>query len=314
MRLLATLLLSAALLLLAGVATAAAQAPGAPPEVLSAPAGTVDETTAVTFRIRAAAGDQQAGTWAVLLKSGNDGAVELKPTAGDPAVYERTFRLRLEKVFAAQRDSDFTFDFAAPETTAQLFPGTVTWRAVFFPAGEHSRSGDEATQTAEQTFEYKPTFESRHEDGEPALPHPRSRLIVPNSSIAGVRPGFSRSQVLKRWGAPSESDESLFERSDVWSAGRDDVGVEYDQDEVGLIYIHRPRSHGGGLSGWKTSRGIGLGSSRRALLRAYPRARLSDEEDETLEVYTVRRKGLSTVFDLDHRTHRIKQIALHNYF
>ena len=323
MRITTTLLLWAALGL-GGAASAGAQPPAAPPEVLVAPAGTVDETTALTFRVRASAADQQHGRWAAVLKAGNDGAAELRPTAADPSVYERTFRLRNEKAFAGQRDSDYTFDFSLPETTAELFPGTVTWTVAFFPDGDHSRTGDPATQTAEQSFEYKPTFESRHEVGKPSLPRARSRLIVPNRSIGGVRPGFSRKQVLKRWGAPFVTDESLYERDDYWSEGRvkngrpvargDDVGITYDQDEVSLIYLHRPRAHPGGLSGWKTSRGIGLGSSRRAFRRAYPGAKLSDEEDETLEVYTLRKNGVSTIFDFDHRTHRIKQIALHNYF
>jgi hypothetical protein len=299
-------------------AMAGAPAPTAPPEVLAAPSGTVTEETPVTVRIRAGAGDRNRGNWALLLESGNFVQVELKQGA-DSTVYERTFRLHNEHIYAAQPRNDEVPDFDMSAVTARIFGGTVKWRIAFFPDGRRSRDGDARTRTPEQTFEFAPTFQRRQHVDRPRLPSTRSRRIVPNKSIAGIALRARRSRVVGLWGTPFISDEMLFDRRDYYAKGSvegdaprtrgDEAGVEYDQDEAALIYLARPRQDPGGLGRLKTSRGIGLGSRGRALRRAYPRLIRNDREDEEPVSYTLQgRGGVETVFSM--RRGRVSQILL----
>jgi hypothetical protein len=306
----------------AGVNAVAAQAaaPSAPPTVEAAPSGTVTEKTRITFRIKASAEDEQFGHWAAVLDSGNLGVVELKPTAAHPSVYERTIRIHNDRVFAAQAEAGDPPDFAAPEATARLFPPRVKWRVAFYPASKPSERGDARTRTPTRTLKFEPTFENREHVNKAGLPSFKTKLIVPNKSFAGISLGNRRRSVLNLFGSPFTSDESLFDRTDEYSRGSvedqkrhytgDDLEIEYDQESVALIAINRPSKDPGGLGKLKTKKGIGLGSTRAALLRAYPNIQQNDDDEETgNESFSFVHGLRETYFALDGE-HRVAAVGM----
>jgi hypothetical protein len=254
----------------------------------------------------------------VLVEGGNSEVVELVPTDA-PDVYERTILLRSQKVFAGVRTNDDTIDFALPDVTSRIFPGTITWSVVFFPASQHSTTGDSRTKTPDQTFEYKPTFGQRQQVHSPRVLRPISRKVTPNKSIAGIALGDARKKVLKQWKLPFVSDESLFDRTDTWSEGSivkgdprfvgDQADVEYDQDQVDLIELYRPRKNPGGLKALRTSKGIRLGSTRKAVVRAYPRAEVFEQEEGPQLDLILQGRGVETVFGFD-RKRRLNHILM----
>lgn len=314
-----------ALALLAPAAPATAKPaapPKAPPKVLAGPSGTtVDEKTPITFRIKAHAADEKVGRWAVFISGGNDEAIELVPRRGKPSVYERTVVLHNDKVYAAEARADDPFDFRRPRESGRIFPGTVTWRVAFYLTRKPSFKGVAGTRTATKAFDYAPTFEQRKHVNEPSLPRAKSTAIVPPKSIGGVKLGMSRRAVLGLWGAPFLSDESLFDRTDDWGLrGPDQDGqpattgdvaeIDYDQDSVALVDLIRPDQGSRGLEGWKTSKGIGLGSTRAELLSAYPNIEQGDNDEETGdEIFMIEDGKKEIIFVLDSQ-HRVTQIEL----
>jgi hypothetical protein len=297
-----------ALLALLAVLALAAPASAAAPAILVGPAGTVDEKTPVTFRIQAAAGDQQRGHWAVSISSGNDAVLELKPTASDPSVYERTIRLHNDAVYAGTR-SDGTVDFSLPRVPDRIFPGTVEWSAVFFPDGERSATGDDQTRTATQSFEFDANTDRRTRVYKPHLPSAESHMIVPNRSIGGIRVNFTRKQVLKRWGRPFYSEDQFFDRTDDWGRGTvsnggarlhgDYAEVYFDQDIAKTIEIDRIGDRPRAFSSWRTSKGIRFGSSLRAVEKAYPRVESLEDEDGNFTGVMLGGKTTETIFAFD---------------
>jgi hypothetical protein len=294
--------------LLATAATATAAAPTAPPTILAGPAGTVTDKTPITFRIQAAAADAQAGHWAVLISGGNDAVLELEPTASDPSVYERTIKLHNDAVYAGQRKDD-TIDFSLPRVPNRIFPGTIEWSAVFFPDSKRSTTGDARTRTDTQSFEFQANTDRQTRVYKPRLPSAKSHLIVPGKSIGGIRIGFTRRQVLRRWGQPFLSEDQFYDRTDDWARGtvsggdarlRGDYGeIYFDQDIARTVEIGRPGSRPHTFSAWRTTKGIRLGAKVRAVEKAYPNAEPLEDEDGNFDGYSLAGKANETVFDFD---------------
>lgn len=109
-----------------------------------------------------------------------------------------------------------------------------------------------------------------------ALPKPRSTVIKPGSSIAGVKFGMDAQDALKLWGEGSNCVETAVGRCTWQGTGTQgkayfvvvdgkvaEVGIEAAQKESGE-YVYR-----GPLVKWKDKKKIGLGSSLRATSKAY---------------------------------------------
>jgi hypothetical protein len=301
----------AAAVVLATTAVALA-APTAPPTVLVAPAGKVSEKTLLTFRIQASAEDAQAGHWGLLIEAGNEEVVELKPSAGDPSVYERSFRLRNGRNYVPgiAPDTDSPKDFGAPDVPSRMFDGPVTWEVAFFPNDPPSRLGEDSTRTAERKFTFRRVFVDRTHVGKPRLPRIRSHLIVPGRSIAGVALGDSRARALKLWGSPFVSDEQFFDRYDTWARGtrkkghaprfKGDQGyIHFDQEIVSQVEIFKGR-RSGGLGKLRTAKGIRLGSTSKQVQKAYPDVEpVEDEDSGRLSYWALDTHGVTTAFVLN---------------
>ncbi len=110
------------------------------------------------------------------------------------------------------------------------------------------------------------------------LPHPRTTLIVPGSSIGGVKLAMNRSQVFHQWGSTT-----CIPGVCTWAAGSafgaERATVSFYQGEVIQVDINAGTSgtslrfKPGVLSRWRTARHISLGSTKAAVKRAYPSAR-----------------------------------------
>ena len=109
-----------------------------------------------------------------------------------------------------------------------------------------------------------------------ALPKPKSTLIKPGSSIAGVKFGMDAQDALKLWGEGSNCVDTAVGRC-TWQGTATqgkayfvvedgkvaEVGIEAAQKENGE-YVFK-----GALVKWKDKKKIGLGSSLRATAKAY---------------------------------------------
>jgi hypothetical protein len=111
------------------------------------------------------------------------------------------------------------------------------------------------------------------------LPHPRTALIVPGKSIAGVKIDMTQRQVFGQWGATSCSfgrclwrgpgNPSHAEQATVTFAAGVVVQIDINAGTSGTNERFKP----GTLSKWKTAKNIHLGSPKSAVKRAYPAAR-----------------------------------------
>ncbi len=112
------------------------------------------------------------------------------------------------------------------------------------------------------------------------LPHPRRTLIVPGTSIAGMKLGMTQSEAFHVWG----STGCVVGVCTWWGPGShvhaERATVSLYQDHVIQIDINAGTANGttekfkpGTLSRWKTAKNIHLGSTKQAVKRAYPAAR-----------------------------------------
>lgn len=94
---------------------------------------------------------------------------------------------------------------------------------------------------------------------------PAEAKVVVNRSIAGISPGMTAKQVRGHLGLPSRVDRH----------GRAIIGYAYDAPRLKLfvsfaLRTHRADSVGTSSGRQRTGKGIGVGSGRRAVPRAYP--------------------------------------------
>jgi hypothetical protein len=114
------------------------------------------------------------------------------------------------------------------------------------------------------------------------LPHPRSTLIVPGTSIAGVKIDMTKSQVFHQWGATSCSFGRCLWRGPGNPAHAEQATVTLADGVVVQIDITagtsgtNERFAAGTLSKWKTAKNIDLGSRKSAVKRAYPAAKANN--------------------------------------
>ena len=115
------------------------------------------------------------------------------------------------------------------------------------------------------------------------LPRPASTAILPGRSIGGVSIGMSARRALAAWGPGGHCTAPSGRRSCTWLGARlqgtasFDVGAGGTVRSIVIAAGHNERSqiYKGPLQGWKTSRGIHLGSSAAAVVKAYPKAHSS---------------------------------------
>ena len=110
------------------------------------------------------------------------------------------------------------------------------------------------------------------------LPTPRNALIVPGTSIAGVKLDMSQAQVFASWGSthcsggvctwegPGKAGQN--ERATVSLLHGKVIQIVINASLTGSNLKFTP----GILSRWKTSKGISLGSFKSAVGHAYPQA------------------------------------------
>jgi hypothetical protein len=116
------------------------------------------------------------------------------------------------------------------------------------------------------------------------LPHPKTTLIVPGKSIAGVRLDMTRTQVFHRWGSTSCPDNVCVWNGPGATGHNERATVSIYKGKVVQIDITAAatgtnlRFKSGVLSKWKTAKNISLGSKKSAVKHAYPAAEANNGE------------------------------------
>ena len=113
------------------------------------------------------------------------------------------------------------------------------------------------------------------------LPNPRTTVIKPGRSIAGVKLDMTRAQTFAVWGSTRCLAPTVCEWHGPGKAGQQEVAsISLVNGKVSQITIKAAvvgtatqSIRLGALARWKTSKGIGLGSKRSAVPKAYPTAR-----------------------------------------
>jgi hypothetical protein len=117
------------------------------------------------------------------------------------------------------------------------------------------------------------------------LPRPKTTLIVPGKSLAGVRLDMTRAQAFGQWGATScpspgycqwvgPGNPGKAERATVSFVKGKVTGISITAASTGTNLKFKP----GVLSKWRTAKGIRLGSKKSAVPRAYPSAKPNNGE------------------------------------
>src|SRR5215472_15567184 len=109
------------------------------------------------------------------------------------------------------------------------------------------------------------------------LPSPKTTLIVPGTSIAGVKIDMNQTQVFHQWGRTGCIPGLCTWRGPGNPAHAERATVSFYKGKVIQIDINAGTANGtnvkfkpGQLSKWKTGKHIGLGSTRASVKRAYP--------------------------------------------
>jgi hypothetical protein len=114
------------------------------------------------------------------------------------------------------------------------------------------------------------------------LPSPKTTLIVPGTSIGGVKIGMNQTQVFHQWGGTGcipgvctwrgPGNPLHAERATVSFVNGKAIQIDINAATSGNNLKFTP----GQLSKWKTGKNIGLGSTRAAVKRAYPTAKANN--------------------------------------
>ncbi len=115
------------------------------------------------------------------------------------------------------------------------------------------------------------------------LPHPKTTLIRPGVSIAGVKIDMTQSQVFHEWGSTGCIPGLCTWQGPGNPAHAERATVSFFQGKVIQIDINAGTFNGtnvkfkpGVLSTWKTPKNIHLGSTRASVKRAYPAAKANN--------------------------------------
>lgn len=112
------------------------------------------------------------------------------------------------------------------------------------------------------------------------LPSPSSKRIVPNRSIGTVKIGMPAETAVKKWG-PGGSCAETIGSTCRWSGTTKQGSASFDvvDGEVSGITLRvgqKPSyepAYSGPITRWKTSKRIGIGSTLKKVVKAYPKAR-----------------------------------------
>lgn len=161
-----------------------------------------------------------------------------------------------------------------------------------------------------------------------ALPKPKTTLIVPGKSLAGVPLGGTATKVQKEWGPSKECEfQCTYEGGKNGDETAAHAGVLLQQPASGKgpakvwqIYINVGSKTVGNeakpdfntpLTAYKTSKGIGLGSTIGEVQRAYPSAKKIASPGVT--VFEVKgEKEIVTIFDCNGAT-KVTAIAVESH-
>jgi hypothetical protein len=111
------------------------------------------------------------------------------------------------------------------------------------------------------------------------LPPKGGKLIVPGRSIGGVKIGMKAEDAVKKWGKGGSCDEVIgvscrYDGTAKQGSARFDLR---DGKVSGIVLECGQKASGecvykGPITKWKTKKKIGIGSSLRRVLKAYPKA------------------------------------------
>jgi hypothetical protein len=137
-----------------------------------------------------------------------------------------------------------------------------------------------------------------------ALPKTSNTLIEPGKSIGGVALGASPTSVTKAWGPGcAETSCTYSPASKVGQSpalaivGFEKTGTKWGAWEVGISVgsdisgVNPKPEFNTPLTKFKTSMGIGLGSTEGELKAAYHAAKKSLDTDNGITIYTLKGKG-----------------------
>jgi hypothetical protein len=114
------------------------------------------------------------------------------------------------------------------------------------------------------------------------LPQKGGKLIVPGSSVGGVKLGMTPEQAVKKWGKGGSCDVTTvgaascrYEGSAKNGRARFDIGRDGKVSRIVLtagLKADGFASHKGPITKWHTKKGIKVGSALRRVLKVYPKA------------------------------------------
>jgi hypothetical protein len=116
---------------------------------------------------------------------------------------------------------------------------------------------------------------------EAKLPSPKTKLIVPGKSIAGVKVGMDPEDAVAAWGAKGSSCEEVTSTTSCrWdSPKRGSARFDIFDGKVERVVITAGQNsnadyvYKGALVKWKTKKKIGLGSPLNKVAKKYPKAK-----------------------------------------
>jgi hypothetical protein len=148
------------------------------------------------------------------------------------------------------------------------------------------------------------------------LPAPASKLIEPGTSVGGVTLGKKVAKAKAAWGKGGACSGSEDGKNGTCSYGSTpkagSASFGYVEGKVVDMFLSLGRNKAGkvvfrtSLANFETAKGIGLGSTRKAVKQAYPKAKSSNGFDTVL---TLKGKGKRyTTFSFEND--RVTQISI----
>lgn len=116
------------------------------------------------------------------------------------------------------------------------------------------------------------------------LPEPKTTVIVPGKSIAGVKLDMSQNEVFGQWGSTSCPGDVCTWEGPGTPGKNERATVSFFKGKAIKIVINAANQGNdlkfkpGTLSKWATKKGIALGDKKSAVKRAYPAAKPNEGE------------------------------------
>ena len=142
-------------------------------------------------------------------------------------------------------------------------------------------------------------------------PNFSNNKIEINKQIGGVKLGAGKASGVKAWGKKGSRCEATFCQ---WDTGQGYVGYANFSfvrgNDISAINLDGSYGRDGKarfpkqLRGPKTSKGIGIGSKKRALKKAYPKAK------DLGTAFRIKKGRRETFFQIDKATKKVRQITM----